>query len=143
MAESQTLAVLHRKRDEIERAIANYEKKLDAARHDLLHVNATLRLFEAPENPKESLVYLDTLRLFRHGELASLCKKILVDEGPLDTRELALRVVQVKGFDEHDHVLTVSITYRVVQAMRLQFKEGKIWSPGKRNRRRLWDAKRS
>src|SRR5665811_516086 len=141
MAENQTLVILRNKRDEIERTIANYEKKLDAAHHDLLHVNATLRLFEAPEKRGNSPVYLDTLRLFRHGELSRLCREILATEGPLDTRELAIRVCRIKGFDEHDHVLTVSITYRVVQAMRLQLKEGKIFSPGKRNRLRMWDAK--
>ncbi len=117
MAESQTLVVLRRKRDEIERAIANYEKQLEAARRDLAHVNATLRMFESPEARTEFPVYVDTLRLFKRGELAAICKK---------------------GLDEGDSVLRQSIAYRIVQALRLQWKRGKVMSPEKRDGVRLW-----
>ena len=80
MAESQTLAVLQRKREEIERTIANYEKRIEVARRDLVHVNATLRLFEAPEGRTEFPAYVDTLRLFRHGELGKDLVKMPVHE---------------------------------------------------------------
>lgn len=126
------------KRDEIERAIANYERQLEAARYDLAHVNATIRLFESPEARTEFPVYVDTHRLFRRGELVAICKKALTGEGSLDTRELALRVVRAKGLDEGDTVLRTSITYRIVQAMRLQSKRGKVATPGKRGGIRLW-----
>jgi hypothetical protein len=43
-----------------------------------------------------------------------------------------LRVIRAKGLDEADKVLRTSITYRIVQAMRLQAKRGKIESPDKR-----------
>ena len=69
-----------------------------------------------------SRVYLDTLRIFRRGEIVSICKKALAEDGPRDTRELALRVIRAKGLDEGDRVLLTSITYRIVQAMRLQAK---------------------
>jgi hypothetical protein len=141
MAESQTLVVLRNKRDEIERAIAAYEKKIEAAKLDLAHVNATLRMFEAPEGRTEFPVYVDTLRLFKRGEIVTICKKALVEEGPLDTRELALRVMRAKGLDESDIVLRTSITYRIVQAMRLQAKRGNLESPGKRGAIRVWKAK--
>jgi hypothetical protein len=59
MAESQTLVVLRNKRDEIERVTAAYEKKIEAAKLDLAHVNATLRMFEAPEGRTEFPVYVD------------------------------------------------------------------------------------
>ncbi len=95
-------------------------------------------MFESPEARTEFPVYVDTLRLFRRGEIVSLCKKALTEEGPLDTRELALRVMRAKGFDEGDSVLRTSLTYRIVQAMRLQAKRGKIDSPEKRAGVRLW-----
>ena len=141
MAESQTLVVLRNKRDEIERAIANYEKQIEKARYDLAHVNATLRMFESPAERTEFPVYVDTLRLFRRGEIATLCKAALAEEGPLTTPELALRLVRAKGLDEGDKVLRVSLTYRIVQALRLQWKRGKIESPEKRGGVRVWFAK--
>jgi len=138
MAESQTLVVLRNKRDEIERAIANYEKKIEAAKLDLAHVNATLRIFESPEGRTEFPVYVDTLRLFRRGEIATLCKRARAKEGPLTTRELAIRVIREKGLDEGDSVLRTSIAYRIVQALRLQWKRGKVDSPEKQGGVRVW-----
>lgn len=138
MAESQTLVVLRNKRDEIERAIAAYEKKIEAAKLDLAHVNATLRMFEAPEGRTEFPVYVDTLRLFKRGEIVTICKKALAEEGPLDTRELAVRVIRAKGLDEGDSVLRTSVAYRIVQAMRLQWKRGKVESPEKQGGVRVW-----
>lgn len=137
MAESQTLVVLRNKRDEIERAIANYEKQVAKAKRDLAHVNATIRMFEAPEGRTQFPVYVDTLRLFRRGEIVSICKRALAD-GPKTTRELAVIVIKEKGFDEEDAVLRQSITYRIVQAMRLQWKRGRIDSPGKEHGVRIW-----
>jgi hypothetical protein len=137
-AESQTLVILRNKRDEIQNAIVSYEKKLAAVRRDLAHVNACIRMFELPEARTEFPVYVDTLRLFRRGEIVSLCKKALTEEGPLTTRELANRVIREKGFDEGNNVLRTSITYRIVQAMRLQRKRGKVDSPGKNDGARLW-----
>jgi len=137
MAEPQIVTTLRRKRDEIERAIAAYEKKIEQARIDLASVNATLRLFEQDADP-ESLVYLDTLRLFRRGEIVAICKRALSEEGPLDTRELALRLVRAKGLDESDAVLRKAICFRIVQAMRLQWKRGAIRSSDKRAGVRVW-----
>ena len=138
MAESHTLVTLRNKRDEIERAIAAYEKEIEKARRDLAHVNATIRLFEAPSERTQFPVYVDTLRLFRRGEIADLCKAALKKEGPLTTPELALRLIRAKGLDEGDKVLRVSLTYRIVQALRLQWKRGKVESPEKRGGIRVW-----
>lgn len=137
MAEPNIVLTLQRKRDEIERAIAAYEKKIEQARIDLASVNATLRLFKQDADP-ESRVYLDTLRLFKRGELVAICKKVLAEEGTLDTRELATRVIRARGLDVSDRVLRTSITYRIVQAMRLQAKRGKVATPNKRGNVRVW-----
>ncbi|XSG83517.1 MAG: hypothetical protein ACPW61_07010 [Methyloligella sp. ZOD6] len=132
------IRTLERKREQIEQAIALYEKKIEAAKVDLAHVNATLRMFEAPEGRSQYPVYMDTLRLFKRGEIVRICKEALAEEGPLDTRELALRVMRAKGLDEGDTVLRTSITFRIVQAMRLQWKRGKVESPTKTNGVRVW-----
>jgi hypothetical protein len=65
---------------------------------------------------------VDTLRLFGRGEIVAIFKAALAKEGPLDTRELALRVIQGKGLEEKDTVLRTSLAFRIVQALRLQGK---------------------
>lgn len=47
MGEPHAAFALKRKRDEICGVIAHYERLLREAQHDLAHVNASLRLFEA------------------------------------------------------------------------------------------------
>jgi len=138
MADSHLVSTLRNKRDDIERIIAAYQKKIERARRDLANVNATLRLFEAPEGRTQFPVYMDTLRLFRRGEIVIICKAALAKEGPLDTRELALRVIKAKRLDTKDTVLRTSIAFRIVQAMRLQAHRGKVEALDKRKGVRMW-----
>ncbi len=67
------------------------------------------------------------------GEVVTICKAAMAQEGPLDTRELALRVIQAKGMDEADSVLKTSLAFRTVQALRLQAKRGRVkrWGSGR------------
>ena len=73
MAESQTIFILRNKRD-------------------FAHVNATICMFEASAGRTQFPVYVDTLRLFRRGEIVALCKATLADEGPLTTHALSPHV---------------------------------------------------
>lgn len=138
MADPQILTTLRRKRDNIERGIAAYEKKIKQARRDLANVNATLHLFRIEDRNPQAPVYVDTARLFPRGDLVNICKAALEKEGPLDTRELALRVVQARALDEGDTVLRQAITFRIVQALRLQVKRGKLERLGKRRGVIVW-----
>lgn len=137
MAKENILVTLCSKRDDIERTIASYQKRIEEARRDLAHVNATIRLFETGRT-EEGARYVDTLRLFKRGEIWVLCSAALEKEGPLDSRELAVRLIQHRGLDEDDVVLRKSLTLRVVQALRLQMKRGKAKIVKKRNGRIVW-----
>jgi hypothetical protein len=137
VVDPQIVVTLQRKRSEIEAVIAAYEKKIEEARSDLSHVNATLAMFEAPEGRTQFPVYMDTLRLFKRGEISTICKGALKD-GPLDTRELALAVIKAKGMDAKDAVLRKSIAYRIVQAMTMQAKRRKLTMLPKRKGVRMW-----
>src|SRR6185369_13922640 len=53
MADPQVLTTLRRKQDEIENAIAAYEKRAEEARRDLAAINAAIRIFDV--NPKPSM----------------------------------------------------------------------------------------
>lgn len=126
MAEPLSIVMLRRKRDQICDTIAAYERKLREAQADLAHVNATLRLFSASGEPADFPPYIDLNRVFRRGETTALCMAALKAEGPLDTRELTLRVMRAKGLDEDDKVLSKTIALRVVQTLRMRAKRRQI-----------------
>jgi len=141
MATENIIKTLTSKRDGIERTIATYQKQIEEARRDLSHVNATIRLFETGRT-EEGARYVDTLRLFKRGEVWALCRSALEKEGPLDSRELAVRLIQHHGLDVEDKVLRKSLTLRVVQALRLREKSGKARSLGRRLNVMLWELQK-
>src|SRR5258707_15800874 len=96
MGEPIVILALRRKRDRIEGAIANYKRKIKDAQADLAHVTASLRLFEPSGAPSEFPAYIDLNRILRRGETTRLCMSALTSEGPLDTRQLAQRVMAAK-----------------------------------------------
>jgi hypothetical protein len=120
MGEPIAVLALRRKRDQISGVIAEYERKIKEAQHDLAHVNASLRLFELTGDPREFPAYIDLNRLLRRGETTKICMDALAKEGPLDTRELTTRVMRAKGMNEEDKVLGQSIALRIVQTLRLK-----------------------
>ncbi|TAL78093.1 MAG: hypothetical protein EPN75_11685 [Beijerinckiaceae bacterium] len=142
MADPQVVNTLRSKRDELERIIKAYEGKIEAARHDLMHVNATMRLFELNGAVEVFPVHADTSRLFRRGEITRICKEALAaaPEG-LDTRELARAVIRAKGLDETDAVLRKAVAFRVVQSLSMQWKRGGVGSGGKRGGVRVWESR--
>lgn len=133
--EIRTVTTLKAKRHQIEAAIAGYERALEQARADLSHVNACIAMFDASGDVTP---YIDLHRLFKRGEMVSICKDALAKEGPLDTRELAYRVMVAKGLDTGDKVLSRSICLRIVQALRMQDKRGKVTALPKRKGVRVW-----
>lgn len=136
MPEIRTVTTLAAKRAELERAIAGYEKALEKARADLSHVIACIAMFD--DEPTDAPRYADVHRLFRRGEVMKLAKAELAKGEALDTRELARRVMAVKGFDTSDNVLAKAIAFRLVQALRMQEKRGLVRGAGKRKGVRVW-----
>jgi hypothetical protein len=82
--------------------------------------------------PRQFPAYSDLGRLLRRGEIVTVCHEALAKEGTLDTRELALRVIRAKGLDEGDGVLGKTIAFRVMQALSIAAKRGRIGREGKR-----------
>ena len=130
MAEIRTVTTLKSKRDDITRAIAAYEKKLNQARADLAHINAAIRIFELGDaEGKFAAPYVDIYRLFKRGEMAAICRDALKD-GPRNTRELALVVMKARGLDTGDKVLAKAIGYRLIHTLRIQARIGKLAAIG-------------
>jgi hypothetical protein len=97
MAEPIAVLALRRKRDQISGTIAHYERLLREAEHDLAHINASLRLFEATGEAADLPPYVDLNRILRRGETTKICMDALAKEGPLDTRQLAMRVSRARA----------------------------------------------
>src|ERR1700753_2910216 len=105
MGDPIAVLALRRRRDQISGVIGEYERKIKEAQHDLVHVVASVRLFELTGDPSEFPPYIDLNRLLKRGETTKLCLAALVAEGPLDTRGLTQRVMRAKGLNPDDKVL--------------------------------------
>jgi hypothetical protein len=138
MAEIRTVTTLRRKRSEILGSIVNYKKRLAQAEADLAHINAAITIFEASGDPKGFPAYVDVHHLFKRGEAVAIFKKAL-EAGPLDTRQLALAVIKAKGLDPGDKVLAKSVGYKLIHALRLQQKSGRLVAKGRYKAARIWE----
>jgi hypothetical protein len=134
MGEPIVILALRRKRDRIEGAISNYERKIKEAQADLYHVTASLRLFELSGDPSEFPAYIDLNRILRRGEITSICMAALQAEGPLDTRQLTHRVMAAKGLNADDRVLAQAISLRIVQSLRLKAQRGGVLDGSERRK---------
>jgi hypothetical protein len=128
MAEIRTVTTLRAKRDDIEKSIANYEKRLAQAQSDLSHINAAISIFEASGDPKGFPAYVDI----------ALCKQALA-AGPMTTPQLALYVMKAKGLDLGDKVLAKSIGFRLIHSLRQQSLRGNVVILGKHKAARIWE----
>jgi hypothetical protein len=138
MAEIRTVTTLSTKREEIQRVIAGYEAKLAQARADLSHITAAIKIFEATDSPDALRAYVDTHRIWKRGELMTLCKGFLESEGPLSTKQLAERAMLASNLDASDKVLAKSVAFKIVQAMRAQHIRGKVQDAGRVKGARIW-----
>ncbi len=137
MAEIRTVTTLRRKRDEIRRAIRNYEKKLDQARADLAHLAAAIAIFEAKGQNTELPAYADIQNLFRYAEGIKLSREALAS-GPKTTRELAAFIAKAKGLDARDHIMNKVICRKIIHMLRRQAQQGNLVIDGKRQAAIIW-----
>jgi hypothetical protein len=128
--EIRTATTLRSKRDQIQAAIHHYEKRLNQARADLAAVCSAIRIFEDTGEGKQVLAYTDLYRLFKRGESTRMCYDALA-AGPKTTRELARYVMTQKGMDVHDAVLCKAVSLRLVHALAVHCKQGRILDGGR------------
>ncbi len=138
MAEIRTVTTLRSKRDEIAKDIERYEKLLGQARADLAHIEAAISIFEASGDPKGFPAYVDVHHLFKRGEQTRLFFAALAD-GPLTTRQLALYIMQAKGLDQNDKVLAKSIGSRIIHALGMLKRQGRLLAKGRIKAAMVWE----
>jgi len=138
MEEPLTIKSLQDKRAEIHGRITAYEAQIEQAKHDLAHVNATLRLFTDVE--KQRVRYVVSHGFFRKGEIADLCVLQLQEGSELTTRALAERVMRARDLDATDATLRNSVIFKVVQALRHAARRKLVVMVEKRKGMCIWSA---
>jgi hypothetical protein len=116
MAEPLIIQSLKDKRGEIHGRIAAYQAQIAQAKHDLAHINASIRLFTDPDHQRAR--YMVSHGFFKKGEIADVCLRHLEIDGEMTTRELAERVMIERKLDATDTTLRNSVVFKVVQALR-------------------------
>ena len=116
MTEPLVIQTLKDKRAEINGRIAAYHAQIAQAKHDLAHINASIRLFTDPEHQRAR--HMVSHGFFKKGEIADICARHLEIDGELTTRELAERVMVERKLDASDTALRNSVVFKVVQALR-------------------------
>ena len=116
MAEPLIIQSLKDKRAEIHGRIAAYQAEIAQAKHDLAHINASIRLFTDPDHQRAR--YMVSHGFFKKGEIADICLRHLEIDGEMTTWELAERVMIERKLDATDTTLRNSVVFKVVQALR-------------------------
>lgn len=140
MAEPHVLSALKAKQAEIEHHIKDGEKRLEQARHDLAHVNATIRLFEVGGEHQQFPAYVRLTTIFKRGELFRFCQEALQasPDGTADTRQVAAHIIAQKGWDASDRALAVSVGHSVVTTLGERFRRGLVRKSGRRAGAVIW-----
>ena len=74
------------------------------------------------------------------GELVMICNAALAEHGLMNTRALVTHILEAKGLDGGDRVLAKSVAERLIHALRMQAKRGKIEIAGKERGAMVWAA---
>jgi hypothetical protein len=138
MEESPIIKALRDKRAEIHGQIAAYQAQIAQAKHDLAHVNATIRMFTDVECKRTR--YIVSHGFFKKGEIADLCVRHLQQDNDLTTRELAERVMCERDLDPTDTALRNSVVFKVVQALRHAARRKIVVMVEKRKGMCIWSA---
>lgn len=105
MVELSVICALREKRVELAGTVGRLEQQLERQRASLIHLDATMGLFD-PDIPPAEIAPKERLARsvwFRSGECLRLIYDVLRDAArPVTTRELAERIMQVKAMAAAD-----------------------------------------
>jgi hypothetical protein len=115
LPDEQPIAVnaLRNMRARIAGEIAMHSREIDRPRAELIHLDATLRLFDPETDPADVPAlhrYPKRTEWFSRGEATRRLYETLRDEGTVSPRELAKRAMTEKGISETDRKVRKDIT---------------------------------
>jgi hypothetical protein len=140
MAESHVVTALRSKRAELAGEINAVEKHVAQLRANLVHLDATLRLFDPSADPEmiPNKRPYHRRRWFSDGELPRrILDTLRTSPDPLSANDLAERIIAQKGFAEGDAQTLLTIRKSVQSYLRHQ--TGKlVRQAGRNGRDGLW-----
>lgn len=136
MAELLVVQTLTEERAEILGRFRTYEAQIAQAKHDLAHVNVTIKLFAAPERQRAR--YMVSHGFLKKDEIFDVCARHLSVDGEMTMRKLAERVMAERGLDGSDTSLRNSVVFKVVQAFRHVKRRRLVRMIGKRKGMCVW-----
>lgn len=127
------------KRAEIEAQIESLNARLAQAKADLLHVSATVALFDPTAITGPATAYHGVTKALKRSDLFDLCKAALeASADPLCTRQLTRHVITAEGWDADDQRLKLSVAHKVGAMMARFERRGIVRKVGERQRAGLW-----
>jgi hypothetical protein len=124
-----TVNALRNKRAELSGLIAMHEREIDRLRSALIHLDATLLLFDPrtdPEDIPSRRRNPKRLHYFGPGEQSRRVLEAIRDHGSVSARELALAAMADKGFAESDRQVRREFIARFMKALHNQARRGTI-----------------
>jgi hypothetical protein len=131
MTDPHIISALREKRALVSGLIEKLERKLEQHRADLTHIDGVLRLFQPDRDPgeiKPKRTYARRTRYFARNELSRLCMDALrtANGALMTTDDIAVRLIEIKGFDAADTVLRKAIGDQALTVMRAFRKRGTV-----------------
>jgi len=136
MAESTIVTTLARKAGELSGIIAELERQIAQRRAELVHVHATLRMFD-PDHELAAIPakrpQVPRLAYFAMGELSQRCRDALreADGEPIAAEDIASKAIADKGLDIEDRKLRSDFIRRFLWALDRLNAEGTAERVGK------------
>lgn len=139
MSEPLILSQLRAKQAEVEAQIESLTARIAEAKSDLIHLAATMRLFDPAACDRPATVYHCATKALRRTEMFALCRAAMeASEEPLDTRQLARHVVEAEGWDVEDRRLRLTVAHKVGLMMGRMERRRLVERVGERDRATVW-----
>ena len=135
MAEPIIIHALKQKRAEVSGRIADLEERTKQMRADLVHIDATLVLFDPEARPDEirpKKALKGRTGYFKAGEISRRCREaVRVSAEPLSCDDVVRQTMVDKGLDLDDKVLRQDLGQRFLWALTRMAKTGVVARVGR------------
>lgn len=121
MEDKHIASALVQKRAALTGLILDMEERLRQAKQDLVHIDASIRLFDPDLDFRKISHKRPSTQtgLFVHGEVARHCRESLRDATePLAAESIAIRIMQARQFDMADTKLRRKVTHSILICLR-------------------------
>lgn len=131
MGQSFVISGLIEKRRELAGILADLEQRAAQCRSDLVHIDATLRMFAPefdPDSTKPKRVLPRKSLYFQMGEVTQRCRDALRKAGgePLTAEAIAVGAMADKGLDVADSRLRADFIRRILWALKRMATRGQV-----------------